>query len=40
MSEERYAEYREAIQAFISSERSYEFSIDCFVDRILKMFVR
>jgi hypothetical protein len=40
MSAERYAEYREAIQAFISSELSYEFSIDCFVDRILKSLVR
>jgi hypothetical protein len=40
MPEEHYAEYREAIQAFISSELSYEFSIDCFVDHILKTLVR
>lgn len=39
MSDERYTEYREAIDGFISSERSYEFSIDCFVDRLLTAIV-
>jgi hypothetical protein len=35
MAETRYNEYIEAIHGFLSSESSYEFSIDCFVDRIL-----
>ena len=32
MTETRYNQYLEAIHGFLSSERSYEFSIDCFVD--------
>lgn len=35
MTETRYNEYLEAIDNFLSSKRSYEFSIDCFVERIL-----
>jgi len=39
MPEERYAEYLNAIQDFLSSDRSYLFSIDCFVDRVLTAVV-
>ena len=39
MTEERYAEYLAAIERFLSSERSYEFSIDCFIARILTTVV-
>lgn len=35
MPEERYVEYIEAIESFLNSRRSYEFSIACFVERIL-----
>ena len=39
MTETRYNEYLEAIHGFLSSESSYEFSIDCFVDRILNTLI-
>ena len=39
MAETRYNEYLEAIHGFLSSESSYEFSIDCFVDRILNTLI-
>ena len=39
MTETRYNQYLEAIHGFLSSERSYEFSIDCFVDRILSTLI-
>jgi len=40
MTDERYSKYLEAINAFISSKSSYEFSIDCFVDRILSTIIK
>ena len=39
MTETRYKEYLEAINGFLSSVNSYEFSIDCFVDRILSTLI-
>jgi hypothetical protein len=40
MTEERYSGYLRAIDAFLSKKSSYEFSIECFVERILGTLIK